>query len=536
MNICSILLTASVAVSQPNVVMILADDQDTRLGPNATTYTDIGSLESQPKLRRVMMDGGVRMENYFVQTPICCPSRTEFFTGRYFHNIRGKDGQGCMCANTTSVHLPGHGIFGIFKDAGYETGIFGKTTNDQQQQLDGLVASGSVSHIDSPLDYNDYECLTYYRYFKNGTKVMEQLDPSNPKYGTTYQTSQIGNRTADWLDSLFKDVAVEDRKPFFLYLGPHAPHFPATPAPWYEGLYPTFAAPVTPNYNISSPDKTNHIRQNPPLTDLVKCWEDQHFRDRWRTLASVDDLVQMVFDKLHHYNEFDNTYFIYTSDHGYKLGQWRVGTSKQHPYETDIRIPFLISGPNIPKGKTFSQLTGSVDLLPTILDIVDIPSPKWIDGRSFAGLLVNGKENHVRDIWLTEYEASIDLWNDHSKIWAPSSNPPCAEPIPRGPAGNVTNCVEATTVGGGNCYYIDSKTTNTWRALRILNATHNVQYIEYDYTWTFNSTSIQYHELYNLTQDPYQIKNLYPSAAGSFKESLHHELVAYFECSGADCP
>jgi len=43
----------------------------------------------------------------------------------------------------------------------------------------------------------------------------------------------------------------------------------------------------------------------------------------------------------------DKTFFVYTSDHGYKQGQWRIGTSKQHPYETDIRVPFIIRYSNI---------------------------------------------------------------------------------------------------------------------------------------------------------------------------------------------
>ena len=81
-------------------------------------------------------------------------------------------------------------------------------------------------------------------------------------------------------------------KPFFAYIGPHAPHFPAEPAPWYAHAFDdTLTAPRLPNYNVSSPFKPEHIRQNPPLSDDVKCWEDQHMRDRWATLLSVDDIV-----------------------------------------------------------------------------------------------------------------------------------------------------------------------------------------------------------------------------------------------------
>ena len=56
--------------------------------------------------------------------------------------------------------------------------------------------------------------------------------------------------------------------------------------------------PVTPKYNLSCPDKAQHVRQNPAFTDRVHCWENKHFRDRWSSLLSVDELVGAVVDKL----------------------------------------------------------------------------------------------------------------------------------------------------------------------------------------------------------------------------------------------
>ena len=47
----------------------------------------MGSLEAMPAVRSQLMDKGVSFDNFFVNTPICCPSRTEFLTGRYYHNV-----------------------------------------------------------------------------------------------------------------------------------------------------------------------------------------------------------------------------------------------------------------------------------------------------------------------------------------------------------------------------------------------------------------------------------------------------------------
>ena len=104
--------------------------------------------------------------------------------------------------------------------------------------------------------------------------------------------------------------------PFFAYIGPHAPHFPAQPAPWYEDSLPDVEAPRTPNYNVSCPDKPQHIRQNAGLTQLARCWENKHFRDRWSSLLSVDDIVQSVVNMLDEGGVLNNTYIVYTSDHG----------------------------------------------------------------------------------------------------------------------------------------------------------------------------------------------------------------------------
>ena len=71
-------------------------------------------------------------------------------------------------------------------------------------------------------------------------------------------------------------------------------------------------APVTPNYNLSSPDKAQHVRQNPALTQRAKCWENQHFRDRWRALLSVDDVIRAVYDKLAAEDALKDTFILYT--------------------------------------------------------------------------------------------------------------------------------------------------------------------------------------------------------------------------------
>ena len=185
-----------------------------------------------------------------------------------------------------------------------------------------MSAEKSMTWSSSPINYNSYDGTTWYRDFGNGTNYTETLDKASPVYGTTYQTAQIGNRTLDWLDMLQKQGKI-GKKPFFAYLGPHAPHYPAEPAPWYQQAFPDATIPITPNYNTSFADKTQHIRQNPPLSKRAHCWQSRHFRDRWASLLSVDGLVDAVIGKLDELKVLDKTFLFYSS------GKWRVESSKR---------------------------------------------------------------------------------------------------------------------------------------------------------------------------------------------------------------
>lgn len=523
-------------------------------------------MEVMPKLQQHLIQGGARMRNAFVNTPICCPSRTEFFSGRLYHNIGPPNDPGsCMHVDTSNVGKKNTGLFGLMVQSGYEVGVFGKVTNDNINVLKLMTSEKSITWSSSPIQYNSYDGATYYRDFGNGTNFTEMIDKKAPVYGTLYQTAQIGNRTLDWLDRLQGEGKI-GKKPFFAYLGPHAPHYPAEPAPWYREAFPNVTIPLTPNYNTSFEDKTQHIRQNPPLSERAHCWQNRHFRDRWASLLSVDDLVDSVITKLGSLGVLDETFVFYSSDHGYKQGQWRVGTSKEHPFETDIRIPLLARGPGITPATVFPHITGNVDVTPTILDLAGIDvrsSLPFMDGHSMRPWLLAGatatgatsdEEKTVaittagwRDRWLVEYLAVGTYYNDHSSAWEDGKNTTekCGGKMPRGPDGAKTSkCVESTGVGDGNCYFVDSTHSNSWRSLRIINDDEDTAYTEYDPTWTWvNSTTggLPFYELYDLRSDPFQMKNLYPTATAARKGTLAAAIAEYYACKGdsatpSNCP
>ena len=73
---------------------------------------------------------------------------------------------------------------------------------------------------------------------------------------------------------------------------------------------------------------------------------------------SVDDIISSLFEMIDEIGITDDTYFIYTSDHGYQLGQLNLNWDKRNVYESNIRIHLLVRGPGIGAGSTATGATG----------------------------------------------------------------------------------------------------------------------------------------------------------------------------------
>lgn len=148
--------------------------------------------------------------------------------------------------------------------------------------------------------------------------------------GECYSTSVIANASIDWINEL-SHVPPAQRKPFFAYIAVKAPHIQDGPgwpvaleAPWYQHTFPGVRAPRTPNWNMSCAEHHWLVRQQPPLTEEQAARSDALYRARWQALLSVDDMVEGVVDAVEQAGMLAQTFFIFTSDHGYRFGQMRM--------------------------------------------------------------------------------------------------------------------------------------------------------------------------------------------------------------------
>ena len=104
-----------------------------------------------------------------------------------------------------------------------------------------------------------------------------------------------------------------------------------------------------PNWNYISLDKQWIMRETPAMSAQKIAFVDLLHRRRLQTLLSVDDSIARIFHTLQSLGIEDETYIFFTSDHGYHLGQFGQVKGKSMPFESDIRVPFYVRGPIIPK-------------------------------------------------------------------------------------------------------------------------------------------------------------------------------------------
>uniref|UniRef100_A0A8C1A519 N-acetylglucosamine-6-sulfatase n=1 Tax=Cyprinus carpio carpio TaxID=630221 RepID=A0A8C1A519_CYPCA len=255
-------------------------------------------------------------------------------------------------------------------------------------------------------------------------------------------------------------------------------------------------------------DKHWLIRQaKTPMTNSSVEFLDNAYRKRWRTLLSVDDLVEKVVRKLEVSGELSNTYIIFTSDNGYHTGQFSLPMDKRQLYEFDIRVPLLVRGPYIKPNQTSPLLIANVDLGPTILDIAGYNvNETQMDGMSFLPIMTGkGNSSTWRSDVLVEYEG------EGSNI----SDPAC--PL-LGPG--VSECFP-------DCVCEDSY-NNTYACVRTVSQAANLQYCEFDDNEVFV-------EVYNLTADPFQLSNIAKSIDQEVLEKMNHRLMMLQSCSGRSC-
>ena len=422
-----------------NILMIVTDQEQ------SIASFPKGLLEKLPGHRK-LMERGLLVENYHVQTTPCSPSRSTIFTGRHTQRTGIYLNSGSSDAPVLPTDLPtlGH----MLRAAGYYTSYKGKwhlsPINEKRNwnQVSGTIYPATEGAMDA-YGFADYGF--------DGEAV-----------GLTWDGFRHDNYIASDASRSILDFKSSDKaggKPWFMVVGLLNPHdimfYDATGKQTASRAHPYLLGPLRrePGDPLYAEDNGFELPESYYRDDLTTKPEahraivasnertygelqraDEASWRRFRNyyyncIRDVDRRIEQLLWALETSGQIDNTVIVYTSDHGERAGAHGMRQKGGTIYREETNVPMIIVHPDVPGGRTTSRLMSAVDIAPTMLALAGAEK-KWVreeypelPGVDISALLADPRTRTERDVRGHLFDYAVGYG------WAPRAGAPASAPF-----------------------------------------------------------------------------------------------------------
>lgn len=417
--------------NNPNFIFIYTDDQ---------RYDTLGIISNgdviTPNLDKLAKSGATLTNAYNMggwHGAVCVASRSMIISGKSVW--RAKDWVDSNDKHQNKAILNSWPV--RFKKNGYRTYMTGKWhVNLPVKKLFDVVKNPKPGMPkDNSTKYNKQLII----WEKESNDLNEFSNYMPPGYGRPIDTNDNSWRPDDsifggfweggkhWSEVITDDAIefINDsqnfQNPFFMYLAFNAPHDPRQAPKRFLDMYPIENISLPINYTPQHP-YMYEIGNDPGLRDEAlapyprsEYAVKKHLQEYYAIISHLDEQVGKVISHLENKKLLNNTYIIFTSDHGLSVGQHGL-IGKQSLYDHSIRVPMIISGPKIKPNSSFSSDVYLQDIVPTTYDLANLPIPEEIDFKSFYKILIDEKKEKTHSAIYGTYGCCGNEYYDYQRM------------------------------------------------------------------------------------------------------------------------
>ena len=381
---------------RPNILFFFTDDQ------RFDTIRALGNDQIITPTMDWLVGAGTAFVNAHIMggshEAVCMPSRAMLMTGRTLFHL---DRQGQDVPRS-------HMLLGeALQAAGYVTFGTGKWHNGPTSYARSFTHGAEIFFGGMEDHWNVPAC----RFDPTGRYNVVQ-----PMVRDPFHSNAVTYRPCDHItpgkhsSELFCDAAIDFLQhydapdPFFMYISFMAPHDPRTMPKQYLDLYDPDKIALPPNLLPEHPFDNGELRVR---DELLAPWPRtpqeirRHLAEYYAMITHADAQMARVLEVLRARGHAGNTIIVFAGDNGLALGQHGL-MGKQNLYDHSVRVPLVMAGPGVPAGQRRTTYCYLLDIFPTLCDLVGIPIPETVEGRSLVPALRDPTEP-IRDVLCCAY-------------------------------------------------------------------------------------------------------------------------------------